>query len=492
MTFSASWISKITLVVITTILIGSLFNIKVYQDAEKESKYLINHDVQQYYSYLPAAFIYKDLTFSFVDTQPYQIQRYFWRIPVKDQPGKYVVKMSLGLSYAYLPFFLAAHVFALNSEVFDANGFSKPYEFALAVSSICFVVMGLFFLRLILLRWYNEWVTSISLILIIFATNLYYYATTEPAMSHAYLFGLFAVFMYQSIRWVEDQKWQQAFWIGLIGGIIVCVRPIHVIIFLFPLLFGVKNRSDLKKRIQLIASKYGQLTLLLLTFLFMLFPQLLFWKYNTGSWVYYSYSDEGFFFNNPQIWNGLFSYRKGWLIYTPLMLFALLGIIIVYKKNRDWFLFLFVYMVIYCYIVFSWWCWWYGGSFGARAMIEAYAFLALPLATFIQYIFKQNSLSKWGLSAILTFLLVLNLIQTQQKRLGLIHWDGMTKTAYWRNFMQLNDVGGIWDDFREPNYKAAIRGDMEYNSIGNEIIYLNKTGFFDHINPSFNQEDSTE
>jgi hypothetical protein len=476
MKFSTQWISKITLVLITGILIVSFFNIKVYNHAEEENNYLINHDVQQYYSYLPAAFIYKDLSFSFVDQQPYQIQRHFWRIPVKDQPGKHVVKMSLGLSYTYLPFFMAAHIYATNSDQYSANGFSKPYEFALAFSSICFVVIGLWFLRLTLLRWYNEWVTSVSLLLVLFATNLYYYTTTEPAMSHAYLFGLFAVFIHQSIKWVDYQKWQQALWLGLIGGVIVCIRPIHLFIFLFPLLYNVTNVKELVVRVQLILSKYGQFILLLFAFLLPLFPQLLFWKFNTGNWLYYSYSEEGFFFSNPQIWNGLFSYRKGWLVYTPIMLFALLGIYVVYKKQRVWFLFLSTYMTIYIYLIFSWWCWWYGGSFGARAMIESYSFLIFPLAAFIHFISNYKKSFFLSFSIIAMFLTTLNLIQTQQKRLGLIHWDGMTKTAYWRNFMQLKDVGGIWDNFREPNYAAALKGQSEYNTIGNEIIFLKKSG----------------
>jgi hypothetical protein len=474
-----SWISKITLIVIAVILIWSMFNIKIYSHAEEDNKYLIDHDVQQYYSYLPAALIYKDLTFSFVDDQPHTIKRHFWRIPVKDQPGKYVVKMSLGLSYAYLPFFLIGHIYASNSAEYTANGFSKPYEFALAISSICFVLLGMWFLRLTLLRWFSEWISSIVLVLILFSTNLYYYTTTEPAMSHAYLFGLFAVFIHQSIRWVELQRWQQAIWLGIIGGTIVCIRPIHLLIFIFPLLYAVKNFSDLKARLRLIFSRYGQLILLTVGFFCMIFPQLLFWKYNTGSWIYYSYTEEGFFFSAPQIWNGLFSYRKGWLLYTPLFIFSLIGMYSVYKKHKDWLVFLCIYLPLHLYIVFSWWCWWYGGSFGSRAMIETYTFLAVPLAAFIQFIASRHTSLKIAFVGIALFLLTLNLVQTQQKRLGLIHWDGMTKTAYWRNFMKLEDVGGIWGDFREPNYAAAIKGQREYNTIGSEINFLKNAGYFD-------------
>ena len=67
-------------------------------------------------------------------------------------------------------------------------------------------------------------------------------------------------------------------------------------------------------------------------------PQLLYWKTVTGNYLFYSYADEGFFFLNPQILKGLFSYRNGWLIYSPVMFFALLGIPFLYRYAKDFFL----------------------------------------------------------------------------------------------------------------------------------------------------------
>ena len=52
-------------------------------------------------------------------------------------------------------------------------------------------------------------------------------------------------------------------------------------------------------------------------------PQMIYWNEMTGHWLYFSYgSDERFFFGDPAIIKGLFSYRKGLFIYTPLLLFA--------------------------------------------------------------------------------------------------------------------------------------------------------------------------
>ena len=43
------------------------------------------------------------------------------------------------------------------------------------------------------------------------------------------------------------------------------------------------------------------------------------WKWQTGSWVVYSYKDEGFDFMHPHFWEFLFSFQKGWLLWSPII-----------------------------------------------------------------------------------------------------------------------------------------------------------------------------
>ena len=52
--------------------------------------------------------------------------------------------------------------------------------------------------------------------------------------------------------------------------------------------------------------------------LMVLLPQLCYWKYITGDWVFNSYVGEHFYFNKPKVMEFLFSYRKGWLYNTNL------------------------------------------------------------------------------------------------------------------------------------------------------------------------------
>ncbi len=455
--------SKGSLLIISIILIWSVFNIKPWRNAEQAHK-LIEQDVTNYYCYLPAAFIHHDLTFKFVfnDSLNYIGDSQFWPVAVQGSDA-YVIKMTMGLSYMYAPFFGMAHISASVSSKYEANGFSMPYEFFLTLSSVFYVILGFFFLRLILLKHFSEVIAAIVMLLTLVATNLYYYSTTEPAMSHAYLFCLFTIFIFNSIKWLEHNKIKNIIFIGLAGGLITLIRPVDILIFIFPLLYKITSLETLKARFYLIWEQKTHILILIVSAFVVLFPQLLFWKLNTGSWVYYSYTDEHFFFTNPHIYYGLFSYRKGWLLYTPIMFFSIFGIITSFKHNKEFLWSVAVYLPIHIYVTYSWWCWWYGGSFGSRPMIETYALLALPLGSFLTYVSQRSLFIKVPILIISMFFITLNLVQTAQKRVGTIHWDGMTKEAYWKNFMQIEDVGGIWDTYLPPDYDKAKKGEEEYN-----------------------------
>ena len=64
------------------------------------------------------------------------------------------------------------------------------------------------------------------------------------------------------------------------------------------------------------------------------FIQLSYWKYASGEWIVYSYGDQGFNFLHPAIKRGLIGANIGWWLYTPLMLLAMPGWYLVYKKHR--------------------------------------------------------------------------------------------------------------------------------------------------------------
>ena len=444
--------SKTIIFITSIIVLMCMFNVKFW----KHESRVICWDVISYYAYLPATFIYDDVTLDFLNNSSLDKEVQFW--PIKTPIGKNAIKTSMGMSFLYAPFFLLGHFYALHSH-YAANGFTVPYKFALMMSSLFYLLIGLFFLRKVLLKYYSETVTGITLISIFFGTNLFYYSAYEATLSHAYNFSLFAVFIYLSIKWHKKPSVKNSIWFGLLFGLLSLVRPSNIIIILFFGLWQVKSFKDIGKRFMFFIKSYRLIFIMILSFLIVWIPQFIYWKVVSGSFLYYSYSNnEHFFFNNPQIINGLFSYRKGWLLYTPIMAFALLGIFVLYKRNKSFFLPILTFQLVNIYIILSWWAWWYGGCYGARAFIDSYSILAIPFAAFVDLLIKQKKLFKIP-GLVLVFALVLfSVFQTSQYYYGEIHWDSMSKKAYWSTFGKLSRPDNFQQLLEHPDYAKAKEG----------------------------------
>ncbi len=444
--------SKLVIFVTAIIVLLCMFNVKFW----KQKNRVICWDVISYYAYLPATFVYDDVTLDFVNKGSLDKEVQFW--PIKTPIGKNAIKTSMGMSFLYAPFFFLGHFYALHSH-YAANGFTLPYKFALMMSSLFYLLIGLFFLRKVLLKYYSETVTGITLIAIFFGTNLFYYSAYEATLSHVYSFSLIAIFIYLTLKWHKNPSVKNSILIGLLFGLISLVRPSNIIVILIFIFWSTKSLKDIGKRFTFLIKSYQLILIMILSFIIVWIPQFIYWKIVSGSFLYYSYSNnEHFFFNNPQIINGLFSYRKGWLLYTPIMSFALLGIIVLYKKNKEFFLPILIFLLVNVYIIFSWWAWWYGGCYGARALIDSYSILAIPFAAFVDLLIRQKKLLKISGLVLIFTLVLFSVFQTSQYYYGEIHWDSMSKKAYWATFGKLSKPDNFQQLLEHPDYAKAKKG----------------------------------
>lgn len=427
-----------------------------------EERAVIEWDIISYYGYLPATFIRHDLALDFMDKNEVSNGETYW-YETAENGGK-VMKMTMGMAILYSPFFTIAHIYTQqNGEI--ANGFTYHYQKAIFLSALFYAIIGIIFLRLLLLKFYNEWVTSIVILCIVFGTNLYVYITHDAAMSHAFNFSLITVFIFFSIKWHEQQKYRYAIILGLLGGLIILIRPVNILIFIFPLLYDVYSWKNLQARVLFFLAQWKHILCIALLVVLCWLPQIIYWKLITGDLLFYSYRDENFYFTNPHILEGLFSYRKGWLVYTPIMIFAIIGIYSLFKLRKQLFVSILIFTILAIYITFSWWCWWYGGSFGMRPMIDFYALFALAIGAFLQQVSdKKMIILSHALVPVFLFFIYLNLFQSWQSNYGIVHYDAMSREAYWLNFLK-DDNCIKWDDLvkalKKPDYEKAKKGEDE-------------------------------
>ena len=390
----------------------------------------IGWDVSGYYWYLPATFIYKDLKkqeFGETILKKYgptpEIQQSF-----DHRSGSKVMKYSMGMALQYLPFFLVAHLLA-SPLGFEADGFSLPYQFAIQFGSLLICFIGIWFLRKILVQYFSDKVTAITLLTVCLATNFLNFGSIDHAQSHNYLFMWYTLLIYHSIRFYERPSLRHSLWIGTIVGMCALTRPTEIISVLIPLAWGMNSISldTIKDRIQLLFTHWRYLFLAVCCTIGLGMLQLIYYKYAGNEWLIYSYQDQTFSWLRPHFKDYLVSFQSGWLTYTPVWFLALAGIFTISKNNIGW-VAIVLFTLINVYIVCSWDVWWIGG----RAMVQSYPVMAFLLASVIDKSLHKSYL-RYALYAFLALCTYYNFWWTHQAhRGGLIVAGSMTKAYFYQ------------------------------------------------------------
>jgi hypothetical protein len=403
---------------------------------------VITWDVSGYYLYLPAIFIHHDLKeLRFHE----QLLREYGPTPDFQQAfrhpasGHYVMKYSAGMAVQYLPFFLIAHALA-GPLGYPADGFSPPYQLALLIASMLVASLGLALVRRALLGRFGEWPTALTLVAIVLATNYLDYSSVNGAMTHNWLFTWYAGLLLLTPAFYRRPTLARALAIGAVLGMMALSRPTEILASLIPLLWGLHpSRAALRERLAFWQQQRGLLLAAALVGGLILSIQPLYWHYVSGDWVVYSYQEQGFSWLRPHLWDGIFSFRSGWLLYSPLLLVALVGFAALRRQHPVAFWPLLTFIILFTYVAFAWDEWLYGGSLGQRAMVQTYAVLAWPWAAAHHWLLTRRPWL-WVYAVLALLCSYYNLWLTYQAHLGGLLVAGQMTRAYWWRTLGRYDV----------------------------------------------------
>lgn len=424
-------------------------------------------DAQGYYAYLPALFIYQDLQYGFV---PAIQEKYY--VPataksfVKTTPdGARVNKTFPGVALLYLPFFLAAHGIS-HAFGLPADGYAYTYQLWFLIGFWFYFFAGLvYFRKTLLLLEFKRWQTDLVLALLVFGTNLFFYSVYDQSVTHCYNFFLANLAVYHTLKLKASFTPKSLLLILTSLSLLVISRPTNILV-LGMLLFFVPE-LQFRRQLFIHFKRLKNILKFLLLPAIILFIPLILWKLQTGSWLVYSYGEEGFDFRHPEWYNFLFSYTKGWLLYTPLMLLILVpGGYLLFKQSRPRFWIGLFLLTIAIYVFSSWWCWYYGAGMSQRVMIDFYLIPGFLLALILR------DLGNTARTVFLSFALLLtglNMAQAYQIARGILPFGSPTPEAYWDNFLVFKKRARVypqkhWDlkasgtcSF-DPNDKHIIKG----------------------------------
>lgn len=398
---------------------------------------ILSWDVFGYYLYLPAKFIYHDPYLLHQDWLNQIVAEYnstasLYQINQHPETGNWIIKYSMGMSFLYAPFFFIAHWLA---PIFGyrQDGFSAIYGGLIETGMFLFSLIGLYYLLKILYSFFESKIAIISFVLIVFATNYMQLTVQYSLLTHIPLFTFYTILIYHTIVWHNHKQAISLFAIAISCGMITLIRPNEIVCILIPLLWDINN---FKEKIKWLFASYGKFFVSLILFSIPVLIQMWYWKKGTNSWLYYSYQNpgEGFDFLSPYTKQFLFSFRKGWFVYTPIALIAMLSLLQVFKKNKSIFWAILIPTILSIYIVSSWSCWWYaGGSYSQRAILSIYPLLAISLGYGITYLFTKFNVISW---LAFSFILWLNLFQSWQFKYDIIDRERMTFRYYQKIFFK--------------------------------------------------------
>lgn len=333
--------------------------------------------------------------------------------------GHYLNVYHMGLSVVLAPSFMIGHVWAVAGD-YPTDGMSFPYHFMYILNAWLFVFLGWYYLRKLLLLFCSEQATFWITLLLLFGTNYLITSVMMYMLQHGYVFTLVAAFLYYLLRYRKDGSYR--FVAPVLLGLIVLIRPSHLVLGLLPILLLYDRNKGVRSWIV-------QLLPYLIAGFLIQIPQLLYWRLIGGHWIESNLHVEEVILFDAHFSDFLFSFRKGWLLYTPFFLLLPFGFWMLYKKDRRLFYAALVTSFMSIWVMAGWECWWYASSFGQRPVVDIYPLLILPIALLLTSLRKQHW--RFILYTFAGLCLLLNVFQSEQFRRGIIANDRMTEDQYW-------------------------------------------------------------
>jgi len=387
---------------------------------------LIDGDGSGFYDYLPALLIHHTVDFTTIfEVEKSRRSSAYQGHYFHSSHGILIDKYTSGTALMQLPFFLLAWLLSVLFG-FPADGYNILFQYMTGVAAMFWAIIGLlFFVKLSRLYGIDKKIAMIVAIAGLLATNLFFYTFIAPSASHVYSFAALAMLLYFTKKVFSDYHRKDVWIAAFLLGLVMLIRPVNLIIVAaLPFLSG--SPSQFRNAIKIKLRKMDYLPAVLF-FILAISPQLIINILQTGNPIVYGYQNEGFYFLHPEFVNYLFSYRKGWFVYTPFMLLLIPAAFYLIRRSFYEMITFIGFFLLLVYVLSSWWNWIYGDSFGMRPMVDVIALLVDGM---------KGKIIRNILLVFTGLVIFLNLFQTYQYAKGIIHPDSMTRKAYWYVFLK--------------------------------------------------------
>lgn len=330
-----------------------------------------------YYQWLPSAFI------------THEFDWMFWCHKIAD--GKAISLFTLGVSVMQLPFFLVSQWLTWLFD-YPVSGFNPANAVCMMMATATYAGGGAVLSFKLARRYSNTPAALLAVVAIYAASNLFYYATEQPLMSHVYSYFLISLFCWCGLRIIDGPRGVHVFLFLFSGALMVLVRQLNIVVVMFPVWMAFRSPGSVRGAwahlLRHRAAFAGGMALGLVPWVL----QSIYWHHLTGMWYAngYAYKEEYFEFGKMVPGMVLFSPRNGWFVYSPVFLVVISTLVVHAWRNTPSarpVLWIFVAIVL---LYSAWWCWWLGGAYGYRGLIDIYGLLAIPFAWFFRAVLRGS------------------------------------------------------------------------------------------------------
>ena len=324
--------------------------------------------------------------------------------PEMVMPTHYVRNQwAVGPSLLWTPFFLLAHglVRILNEMALNipADGYAQPYRWLCALGTALFAFIGLLLACRLAEQFTSPLFAVMATVGIWFATPLPVYMYFLPFHVHALAAFTVSLFVWYWLRTRPQRTLKQWGLWGLVGGLVVEVYHINAIFLLIPLSewlwsgneSGVLRVKEARMRRRVVTKGL----VFAVAGLAALIPHFLVKWVIEGSPFSTGYGDR-FFWDSPRLWQVGFAAEHGMFLWTPVLLLAVVGMVLLWRRDRWAAGILLVTFSAFYYAIASYENWHGQSAFGSRFFVSFTPVFVLGLAVFLEQSGLFLSRFLWG------------------------------------------------------------------------------------------------
>ncbi|MDR3676901.1 MAG: hypothetical protein P4N24_15530 [Acidobacteriota bacterium] len=336
---------------------------------------------------------------------------------------------SVGPSMLWAPFLVPIHlvmVALVKAGIsVKANGFTKPYLVTAALATALYGFLGLYLSFRFARLFVAEIWAFLATLGIWFASSLPVYMYFNPFYSHAQSAFSVAIFLWYWHRTRVERTVAQWGVLGLISGLMLNIYYLNIAILLLPLLESLRRYwlawrvpgHDQKALRTLLLANTIYCCVTVAAFL----PTLITRQIIYGNPLQFGYEPSSWM--RPALWQTLFSSNHGLLLWTPMVIISLVGLVLLRRSDRELSAYCLAAFVAMGYIVACHPDWHGVSSFGNRFFISLTPFFILGLAVFLQEASRRFAQARTAVATsvlVIGALMVWNMAFIFQWGIGLI------------------------------------------------------------------------